>query len=323
MNTDSSLGVAAAPEALHDLPPQLVRAVTRSTTKAKLYGVDNYFRESSWLFGEDLDDILRTTLCVLKPEAAAGRRYRRALDALLDNGLRPVDVIRFRHNRITIRETWRFQLNFAARERIDAMDLVLGTSDSVLLVLRDERWAPGSVPASVRLTAIKGPSDPAHRRPEHLRSRLEAVNGLFNFTHTSDEPIDVMREIAILCDWERRHRLRSRIRTAHDAVPEAVSLFECLEDETPAHDLDLENSWQRLSGCPGPVGDMARARAAGLEVPVQRIAAAVRSRAADPRSHWDLLSVLTHTLRFNEPGIGRIFPNVLLSSWQDAPAVGA
>ncbi|MFF2116874.1 nucleoside-diphosphate kinase [Kitasatospora sp. NPDC058184] len=323
MTTDK-LETAAAPEVLlHDIPPGLVRTVTRSPAKARLYGVDNYFRESSRLFGDDLDDVLRTTLCVLKPEAAAGRRYRPALDALRDNGFRPVDAVRFRHHRLTVRETWRFQLNFASRERIDAMDLVLGTSDSVMLVLRDEQWTPGDVPAAVRLTALKGPSDPAQRRPEHLRSRLGAVNGLFNFTHTSDEPIDVMREIAIVCDEERRRLLHARVRAGHDAVPEALAAFAELEAETPAHDLDLENSWRRLAAAEGPAGEPARLRAAGREVPVRLIAAALRAGADGPAQHWDLLSVLTHSLRFNEPGIGRIFPNVLLESWQNAPAVPA
>ncbi|MCQ1575869.1 nucleoside-diphosphate kinase [Streptomyces parvus] len=322
MTTDSSLGTAATSEVLHDIPPALVRAVTRSAAKERLYAVDNYFRESSWLFEDDLDDVLRTTLCVLKPEAAAGRRYRQALDALRDNGFRPVDVVRFRHSRLTVRETWRFQLNFASRERIDAMDLVLGTCDSVMLVLRDERWTPDTVPASVRLTALKGPSDPAQRLPGHLRSRLGAVNGLFNFTHTSDEPIDVMREIAIVCDEKRRQLLRTRVRTASDAVPEAVGAFDSLEAEVPAHDLDLENSLRRLAASPGPAGELVR-DAAGRPIPVHLIAAAIRAGADGPGTHWDLLSLLTNTLRFNEPGIGRIFPNVLLSSWQDTPAVTA
>ncbi|ANP49527.1 hypothetical protein J2Z21_006023 [Streptomyces griseochromogenes] len=323
MNTQTSLGTAHATDAFHDIPPALIAAVTRSATKARLYGVDNYFRESSRLFGNDLDAVLGITLCVLKPEAAAGRRYRRALEALRDNGFRPVDVVRFRHNRLTVRETWRFQLNFASGERIDAMDLVLGSADSVLLVLKDERWAPGRVPAAVRLTALKGPSDPAQRRPEHLRSRLGAVNGLFNFTHTSDEPIDVMREIAIVCDGQRRELLRARVLDGYDALPEAADAFDDLEAQVAEHDLDLENSWRRLAQAPGHVGDLARARAAGQEIPVRAVARAVRDGSAGPAHHWDLLSVLTHTLRFNEPGIGRIFANVLLSAWQDTAAVGA
>ncbi|MGW4272672.1 nucleoside-diphosphate kinase [Streptomyces seoulensis] len=323
MNTETGPGAAHATEAFHDIPPALIGEVTRSATKARLYGVDNYFRESSWLFGDEPDDVLGITLCVLKPETAAGRRYRRALQALEENGFRPVDVVRFRHNRLTVRETWRFQLNFAGRERVDAMDLVLGSADSVLLVLKDERWAPGRVPAAVRLTALKGPSDPAQRRPEHLRSRLGAVNGLFNFTHTSDEPIDVMREIAVLCDGERRRLLRTRVREGYDARPEATAAFDDLESQVAEHDLDLANSWRRLAAAPGPAGDLARARAAGQEIPATAVARAIRDGSAGPEHHWDLLTVLTHTLRFNEPGIGRLFENVLLSAWQDTAAVGA
>lgn len=307
---------------LHDVPEHVLAAVTRSPVKAALYGVDNYFREGCWTFADQLDDVLRTTLCVLKPEAAAGRRYRVALQALRDSGFRPVDVLRFRHNRLTIRETWRYQFNFAARERIAAMDLVLPTHDSVLLVVQDEQWGPGRVPASVRLTDLKGPSAPELRRPEHLRRRLGAVNGLFNFMHTSDEPIDVMRELSLLTEWERREQVKARIRAGHDALAEAEAAFTELEAATPEHDLDLERSWQRLTESPAPAGELARVRAKGGEVALADVMAAARSSLADPADHWDLLSVITHTIEFNTPGIGRIFPNVMLSAWQADAAGG-
>ncbi|MFC1417849.1 hypothetical protein [Streptacidiphilus cavernicola] len=308
---------------LHDIPPHVLPAVTRSPAKAALYGVDNYFREGCWTFAEQLDDVLGVTLCVLKPEAAAGRRYQVALRALRDNGFHPVDVLRFRHDRLTIRETWRYQFNFAAHERMDAMDLVLPTIDSVLLVVRDEQWAPGRTPASVRLTDLKGPSAPELRRPEHLRQRLGAVNGLFNFMHTSDEPIDVIRELSVLTGSERREAVRERIRAGHDALAEAEAAFAELEAGTPEHDLDLERSWERLTGSTAPVGELARIRAKGGEVPLADVMAAARSPFAEPADHWDLLSVITHTIEFNTPGIGRIFPNVMFSAWQEDPDGGA
>lgn len=308
---------------LHDIPAPTLAAVTRSPAKAALYGVDNYFREGCWTFAERLDDVLGVTLCVLKPEAAAGRRYRVAYQALTDNGFHPVDVLRFRHDRLTIRETWRYQFNFAARERIDAMDLVLPTIDSVLLVVRDSQWRPGRVPASVRLTALKGPSAPEQRRPEHLRRRLGAVNGLFNFMHTSDEPIDVIRELSILTGPRRRALVRDRIRAGYDAAPEAESAFDELEAGTPAHDLDLEKSWERLTGSTAPAGELARIRAKGVEVALADVFAAARSAFADPADHWDLLSVITHTIEFNTPGIQRIFPNVMLSAWQEGEGSGS
>ncbi|MEU9047974.1 MULTISPECIES: hypothetical protein [unclassified Kitasatospora] len=301
---------------LHDIPRHVLEAVTRSPAKAALYGVDNYFREGCWTFGEQLEDVLGVTLCVLKPEAAAGRRYRVAFQALADNGFHPVDVLRFRHDRLTIRETWRYQFNFAARERIDAMDLVLPTIDSVLLVVKDSQWRPARVPASVRLTALKGPSAPELRRPEHLRRRLGAVNGLFNFMHTSDEPIDVIRELSILAGPRRRDVVRDRIRAGYDARAEAEAAFDDLEAQTPAHDLELEKSWERLTESTAPAGELARIRAKGGEIALADVLAATRSAFADPADHWDLLSVITHTIEFNTPGIQRIFPNVMLDSWQ-------
>ncbi|MFF7988433.1 hypothetical protein ACFZDG_01410 [Kitasatospora xanthocidica] len=301
---------------MHDIPPQVLAEVTRSAVKARLFGVDNYFREACWTFGEDVREVLPVALCVLKPESAVGRRYDTALRALLDNGFRPVDVLRFRHDRLTIRETWRFQLNFAAPERIATMDLVLPSLDSVLLVLADERWRPGGIPGSVRLAALKGPSAAELRKPEHLRQRLGAINGLFNFVHTTDEPIDVLRDLGLLCSAERRELVRERIRERHDALPETRRVLEEIEAATEPHDLDLEASWERLVKSGAPAGELARRRAAGEEVTVRELQDAARHPQADPRDHWDLLAVLTSTITFNVPDVERIFPNVLLSAWQ-------
>ncbi|MGW7361942.1 hypothetical protein ACWGI8_00580 [Streptomyces sp. NPDC054841] len=304
-------------ERAHDIPQDLLAAVTRSPVKARLFGADTYLREAAWTFGDHVDDMLGVTLCVLKPDTAVGRRYRTALEALRDHGFHPVDVLRLRHNRLTIRETWRFQLNFADRERIATMDLYLRSLDSVLLVLRDERHRPGDIPASVRLASLKGPAIAELRRPEHLRERLGALNGLFNFVHTADEPIDVLRDLGLLLEQGRREQVRERILVRHDAREEAEQIFDAIEGETEPHDLDPEQSWLRLTKSGAPVGEAARARAAGRTVTAAELLRAAHHPDADPGDLWDLLSVLTATVRFNTPGVERIFPNVLLSAWQE------
>ncbi|MCX4692834.1 nucleoside-diphosphate kinase [Streptomyces sp. NBC_01408] len=304
-------------ERAHDIPPQLLAAVTRSPVKARLFGADTYLREAAWTFGEHLDALQGITLCVLKPEAAVGRRYGTALEALQEHGFRPVDVLRLRHSRLTIRETWRFQLNFADRERIATMDLCLQSLDSVLLVLQDERHRPGDVPASVRLAALKGPATAELRRPEHLRERLGALNGLFNFVHTADEPIDVLRDLGLLLEQPQRERVRGRLLARHDAREEARRICDAIERETEPHDLDPEQSWLRLAKSVAPAGEAARARAAGRTVTPAELLRAAQHPDADPGDLWDLLSILTATVRFNTPDIERIFPNVLLGAWQE------
>ncbi|QLJ00542.1 hypothetical protein HZZ00_05770 [Streptomyces sp. NEAU-sy36] len=301
----------------HDIPPGLLAAVTRSPVKERLFGTDTYTREAAWTFGDHTDELLRTALCVLKPDAAVGRRYGTALQALRDNGFRPLDVVRFRHDRLTIRETWRFQLNFADRERIATMELYLRSLDCVLLVLRDEQHRPGAVPAAVRLASLKGPATAERRRPEHLRERLGALNGLFNFIHTTDEPLDVLRDLGLLLEPGRRERVRDRMVSGHDATDEVTRVFAAIEDTVEPHDLDPERSRRRLESAGSPAGALARLHARGTAVTAAELLQAAHHPDADPGDLWDLLSVLTATVRFNTPGIERIYPNVLLTAWQE------
>ncbi|WP_433125235.1 hypothetical protein ACQPWW_22215 [Micromonospora sp. CA-240977] len=302
----------------HDIPADLLAALTRSPVKARMFAADNYFREATWTFGDHVQDVLGIASCVLKPDAAVGRRYGIALQALREHGFTPVDVLRVRHNRLTIRETWRFQLNFADRHRIATMDLYLRSLDSVLLILRDDRHRPGGVPGSVRLASLKGPATARLRRPEHLRERLGAINGLFNFLHTTDEPLDVLRDLSVLLPPADRERVLRRICSPRDVGQECAETFAAIEAVTEPHDLDVGNSWKRLSESDAPVGDLSRRQRAGERISAVELLAAAHHPDAQPSEFWDLLTVLTDTVRFNVPDIERLYPNVLLEAWQEA-----
>ncbi|MFJ1867965.1 hypothetical protein ACIOD1_25465 [Streptomyces sp. NPDC088097] len=309
---------------LTEIDPRIREAVTWSREKADLYAVDQYFREACWAFGDIVPQMLGIALCMLKPEATAGRRLRPALRILREEGFHPVDAVRFRHDRLTIREVWRYQFNIASRERIEAMDAILPSTDTVALVLRDERWSPGALPAAVRLNALKGPADPALRGPQHLRHRLGVVNGLFNFTHISDEPADVLRELAVICDEPRRDLVRRRVLAGHNARPEVLATFQDLEGEHPEHDFDLEASWRRLEAAPGAPGEPARRRARGERPSLDTVLALTRATPVDSPHRWDLLTVVTHLLtEMNVPGVTPSVPNVTEAWRPEGVAVGA
>ncbi|SNT56145.1 nucleoside-diphosphate kinase [Actinacidiphila glaucinigra] len=312
------LGDAPPATALTDISPDILLDVTWSTRKSELYAIDSYFREGCWIFAEDIPGMLGVALCMLKPEAVVGRRLRPALDALSAAGFKPLDVIRFRYDRLSIREVYRYQFNRASPDLIAAMDLVLPSTDSVCLILRDEHWVPGAPPASVRLNSLKGPSDMALRRPQHLRYQLGVVNGLLNFIHVSDELIDVVREIAVLCDVERQVLTRERIRSDFDAVSETLSVFDDLELMHPAHDFDHDASWLRLAGTDGLVGRLARQRAEGMRIPLGQLIPAAREASLQGSLDWDLLTVLTCALEvMTIPGITPTVPTIT-TDWVDS-----
>ncbi|MFI2642822.1 hypothetical protein [Streptomyces sp. NPDC018610] len=291
---------------LTEIPADILDTVTWSERKADLYAVDQYLREAVWSFGDIVEQMLGIAVCMLKPEATTGRRLRPALRILREAGFHPVDAVRFRHDRLTIREVWRYQFNIASRHRIEAMDVILPSTETVALVLRDEHWRPGAVPAAVRLNSLKGPADPSLRKPEHLRHQLGVVNGLFNFTHISDEPADVLRELAVVCDEPRRALIRRRVLESHDARPDALDIFQELELRHPEHDFDLEASWSRLAAAPGPLGEAGRRRP-GLEEMLHL----TRRTPLDSDHRWDLLTVVTHLLtEISIDGVTPCVPNV-------------
>ncbi|GAA5044989.1 nucleoside-diphosphate kinase [Streptomyces similanensis] len=303
---------------LSEVTSDVLDAVTWSERKADLYAVDHYFREAVGTFGDIVPKMLGIALCMLKPEATAGRRLRPALRILREAGFTPVDVVPFTHDRLTIREVWRYQFNIASRQRIDAMDVILPSTRTVALVLKDERWHPGATPAAVRLNGLKGPADPALRRPEHLRHQLGVVNGLFNFTHISDEPADVLRELAVICDEPRRDLVRRRVMEDHDARSEALEVFQELEDRYPEHDFDLENSWRRLADAPGRLG-----RACASRPGLEEMLALTRETPLDGPHRWDLLTVVTHLLtEMNVDGVTPAVPNVT-AAWDPRHLAGA
>ncbi|NEA49355.1 nucleoside-diphosphate kinase [Streptomyces sp. SID10815] len=298
-------------EPLSEVGAEILEQVTWSPEKARMYSVEQYFREACWTFGGDLPRMLGITLCMLKAEATAGRRLGRAVQALAGAGFTPVDVVPFRHDRLTIREVWRHHFNLATPQRVEAMDLILPSTDTVCLVLKDTAWRPGRMPAAVRLNSLKGPADPSQRLPAHLRHQLGVVNGLFNFMHCSDEPIDVFREIAVLCDEERRALMRERILADHDALPEVRAVFTALEERHPAHDFDYELSWKRLAAAPGAPGRLAARRAAGEDVTLAEVMAVTHGVPYEDPHRWDLLTVVTHLLEdMNVPGLSPSVPAV-------------
>ncbi|MGW7523818.1 hypothetical protein [Streptomyces sp. NPDC054783] len=302
---------------LTEIAADVLDTVSWSEHKADLYAVDQYFREAIWTFGDIVEQMLGIAVCMLKPEATAGRRLRPALRVLREAGFHPVDAVRFRHDRLTIREVWRYQFNIASRRRIEAMDVILPSTETVALVLRDERWRPGTVPAAVRLNALKGPAEPSLRKPEHLRHQLGVVSGLFNFTHISDEPADVLRELAVICDEPRRALIRRRILENHDARPEVLNIFQEMEDQHPEHDFDLEASWRRLAAAPGPLGEAGKRRP-GLKEMLDL----THRTPLDGAHRWDLLTVVTHLLtEMNVDGVTPTVPNVT-EAWAPWPLDG-
>ena len=118
--------------------------------------------------------------------------------------------------------------------------------DALLVVLRDDD-PERSVPASVRLQMMKGPSFPERQTSDHLRHVLGSWSRLLKFVHTPDEPADIIREIGIFLPPEQRRDLWMTMREGeHMDGAMVAKMVEQIYADTPEHELDLNISKDRI-----------------------------------------------------------------------------
>ncbi|MFL6161962.1 MAG: nucleoside-diphosphate kinase [Jatrophihabitantaceae bacterium] len=246
--------------------------LTVSATKARLFSVDTYFVEA-WqqlteLTPDPLEFAHRHGIVVLKPDACAGRRGSAIINWLAEHGFEAAYCARLRFDRHSLRALWRYQWNMATPQRRALQEQVMTSFDSLVVIVRRAR--PIRVPTTVYLTDLKGPSLPADRKPEHLRTVLKSTNAILNFVHTADEPADVIRELGIYFDTAQRSAcLRTLLR--HDEPADTRMLLEELESDharacQDATDGPLCWDWltQAVAGIP--------ANLAGIEPLVRTVA---------------------------------------------------
>src|SRR6478736_3714180 len=125
------------------------------------YGSDTYFLETCDTLERlsiDPDEFgCRTALLLLKPDAAVTGGMRRAVTWLTEHGYRIVGAHAVAVTHLHLRALWYFNWHCATPERRRLADQLAGLSASIVLVVTHP---DDSVPASVRLTADKGPADP-------------------------------------------------------------------------------------------------------------------------------------------------------------------
>lgn len=309
--------------------PVLPAGLTCWPDKRDLFAADTYFWEG-WedlvaIAGDRALQVARDhTLLLLKPDAIATRNLSPTLEWLDAHGFTVVAADSVRIDRHTIRLLWRYQWNIARRERKDACDLLLPSADSLCLLVRKPLDC-SVLPASVLFTRLKGPADPALRKPGQLRHLLGNRSTLLNFVHSADEPADVVRELAICLEPEHR---RSRWRAAyerHDARASAAALVESLYASVPEHSLHLEGALESLRTRVRRQGNLAESVRAHLSSQLAVIAEGgsrdwrrvldLLDEAKVATEEWDRITLAAHLIKMDYDEWQVLLPGIKEEHW--------
>lgn len=190
-----------------DMPQPPVWGLTGQPEKALRSRTDPLVREGwATLVGVLGDEASRFAceigLLWLRPDAVAAGAVQETLERIASDGFVPVGAYVVRLDRGGVRALWWWQLKRATAERLLLLDAVVALGPGLLVLYRHPEGDPAR-----RLTRLKGGNDPAGRREDSLRSVAGSPNRLLTMVHTSDDPLDLVRELAVFLPWRERAEL--------------------------------------------------------------------------------------------------------------------
>lgn len=304
--------------------------LTAVSAKAAAYEEDESFRAGRELIGDrlSLDTLYRTGMVVAKAESIVTRRVSMIVAYLEESGFDVLAARRVRFDRQIIYPLWKYHWSVANPDRTALAEDLLTVGDALALVIYDRTDA--QIPASVRMSALKGSAYPEKRGAESLRSRLGAIGRLLTFVHTSDEPADVLREVSLLFGPIERERLIGAIATRDEEADSMWAMIDDLYAGCPVRELDPGDSARALCDSLGEVirsGDAEQRQAAwsavlmieqaatGTDLPWRRFRSLI-SVARPEVSTWDPLLVGVANVRHDIPGAALEFRDGGPRDWE-------
>lgn len=303
-------------------------SLTRIPLKAQLYERETYFREGSAsavdILGEDVQSaLMKAALLIVKPDGMVSGKASTVVNFLRANNfcITAAELLTF--TSFHWRELWRYQLTSATLDRLAVNDLVLRGS-ALLLMLRHEGH---DVPASVRLSGLKGPSDVSAQQPGCLRRLLDQPNRVLSFIHVADEPADVLRELAIFIDEPTRRRVLTAFADGTISPADQKVLDEALESsDAMAMTLDSWAALRRVEKALRRVGSRDSAAAAqraltdlkrmrrGERILWHPFAKALAATGIC-LDRWDVATLGASFIVYDEPGMSKLIKAVDAKLW--------
>ena len=137
---------------------------------------------------------------IIKPEAIITNKISEIFSILKSNNYELCYWARKNISSIQVADLWKFSWTNSSIENIIINQKVFSVCEAVILILHLPNIEEGS--ACEKLTELKGPAIKSKRKPYQIRCKVEPINYMLNFIHTSDDSNDFLRELGILFETD-------------------------------------------------------------------------------------------------------------------------
>jgi nucleoside diphosphate kinase len=316
----------------HALHPA-IGSLTRNPLKGELYSQEPYFREAfldlEVLLGEvAIETVLRHGLVVVKPDGYSLGATSTVLDYYVRHGFQPIGVRLIEFAPTVWRTLWTYQMSQASIDRLLVNDLVI-SGDAVALIFQGRTGA--GLPATVELSALKGPARMENQDDDCLRRAIGQPNRIFSLVHSADEPADLVRELGILFCVRDRRQLAGAMASEELSTDNRRLLDEIRRsDVQPRRSFDRDASRKRVidavirrlhhdRSMPPSHHEILRRGVDELDAnhPFQMslFLGALLDRDI-PVNSWDLAVAVSDIIEHDDPGASKIIDSVAISDWR-------
>lgn len=251
--------------------------LTSLRTKAEIYQRDPFLREGAYHFSDAVEDyvpgaIFKIALVMIRPDCLILNRSSRLVDLIEKYGFSIVTHRVKSISPVAMRVLWAHPFCHATTERLHLLDRLFAIAPSVIIIAWD-KLGHAQWPASVDLSLRKGSAYPINRTGSDMRTILGSPNRVLSLFHISDEPLDILRDLAILFSAAERAclfrqitsfpgnntlALESLAKTLNDIEASVAPMSRCDRSGSLDHDkggcsrsfdcpLDrLTNSWESV-----------------------------------------------------------------------------
>jgi hypothetical protein len=150
--------------------------------------------------------LARIGMLWIRPDGFAGGDPGNALSVARTAGFRPVAAAPATLDRPGVRQLWSAVMWQATMEGLWLLEAIAGLGPGLVILLADDS-PERATPASCRLTRLKGPGDVRRRPAGCLRQAIGSPDAALTMVHSADDPYALLRELAVLTDWQDRTRL--------------------------------------------------------------------------------------------------------------------
>lgn len=216
--------------------------------KIELLSKDPHFQYGYEKFKSSgiIADINNLAGIMLKPESFISGKAISIVNFYVNSGFRVINFKKIIISKNDLLCFYFYPLHSATIERLELLELWATNNYFIFILLENKNYDNRFASSSTYATILKGHSNKDKVDKNSLRFKLCKPIGILNYLHTSDESIDLIRDISIVLDKSELNNLTHWLQNTDNKDAELIDEINKLKPQNIISEFTYENSIENI-----------------------------------------------------------------------------